>query len=145
MATVSITKRLKQLEQTKATERITVKKNAKAKSKSKQSKQSKQMTDYFPIRRSIRKTKRTVEQENLRYLEKMIEKKSQDGLVVKIFKEKGRGVVADRPFARGEFVIEYVGDLIDQEEAEQREALYSHDVKFGCYMYYFKHKEQQWW
>lgn len=61
------------------------------------------------------------------------------------FKDKGRGLVADRDFARGEFVVEYVGDLIDQTEAHRRELLYARDVKFGCYMYYFKYKEQQWW
>ncbi|XP_055298623.1 histone-lysine N-methyltransferase PR-Set7-like [Sitodiplosis mosellana] len=106
--------------------------------------QSKQMTDFFPVRRSIRKTKKVVELEHLRYIEKAIEQQCEDGLVVKYFKEKGRGICAGRPFARGEFVIEYIGDLIDQIEADRREEIYAKDVAFGCYMYYFKHKEQQW-
>lgn len=105
----------------------------------------KQITDFFPVRRSIRKTKRAVEQENLRHIERAIEQKSEDGLVVKLFQDKGRGIIADRPFARGEFVVEYIGDLIDQAEADRRERIYAKDAKFGCYMYYFKHKEHQWW
>lgn len=105
----------------------------------------KAITNFFPVRRSIRKTKKVVELEHLRYIEKAIEQQCEDGLVVKYFKEKGRGICAGRPFARGEFVVEYIGDLIDQIEADRREEIYAKDVAFGCYMYYFKHKEQQWW
>lgn len=107
--------------------------------------QSKQLTDYFPVRRSIRKTKRTVEQEYLRHIEKAIESQCEDGLVVKVFKDKGRGICAGRPFKRNEFVVEYIGDLIEQNEADRREEMYAKDTTYGCYMYYFKHKEQQWW
>lgn len=105
----------------------------------------KRLTDYFPVRRSIRKTKKAVEQEYLRRIEIAIEKQSEDGLVVKVFKEKGRGICAGRPFARGEFVVEYIGDLIEQNEAYRREEIYAKNSSVGCYMYYFKHKEQQWW
>lgn len=104
-----------------------------------------QLTDFFPIRRSVRKTKKAVEQEQSRYIEMAIEKQLEDGLQVKMFPEKGRGIVAGRAFARGEFVVEYVGQLIDQTEADRREESYAKNVDFGCYMYYFKHKEQQWW
>lgn len=107
--------------------------------------QAKQMTDFFPVRRSIRKTKRAVEQEYLRHIEIAIEKQNEDSLVVKLFKGKGRGICAGRPFSRGEFVVEYIGDLIDQTEADRREHIYARDSALGCYMYYFKHKEQQWW
>lgn len=107
---------------------------------------SMQMTDFYPIRRrSVRKTKKAVEQEYLRTIEKAIEQQCEDGLVVKLFKDKGRGICAGRPFARGEFVVEYIGDLIEQNEADRREEIYAKDSAFGCYMYYFKHKEQQWW
>lgn len=104
-----------------------------------------QMTDFFPIRRSNRKTKKTVEQELSHYIELAIEKQLEDGLIVKTFAEKGRGIVAGRPFGRGEFVVEYIGELIDQTEADRREEEYAKNMEFGCYMYYFKHKEQQWW
>lgn len=104
-----------------------------------------QLTDFFPIRRSVRKTKKAVEQEHSRYIEMAIEKQLEDGLQVEMFPEKGRGIVAGRAFARGEFVVEYIGQLIDQTEADRREESYAKNVDFGCYMYYFKHKEQQWW
>lgn len=103
------------------------------------------LNDYFPVRRSVRKTKKAVEQENLRHIENAIEKQSEEGLVVKVFKDKGRGICAGRPFARGEFVVEYIGELIEQNEADRREEIYAKNTAVGCYMYYFKHKEQQWW
>lgn len=106
---------------------------------------STQLTDFFPIRRSGRKTKKAVEQEISRHIEMAIEKQLEDGLIVKMFPEKGRGIVAARSFQRGEFVVEYIGELIDQTEADCREEDYSQKADFGCYMYYFKHKEQQWW
>lgn len=107
--------------------------------------QSTQLTDFFPIRRSARKTKQAVEQEISQHIEMAIEKQLEDGLIVKVFPEKGRGIVAGRPFQRGEFVVEYIGELIDQTEADRREEDYAEKAEFGCYMYYFKHKEQQWW
>jgi histone-lysine N-methyltransferase SETD8 len=59
--------------------------------------------------------------------------------------DKGRGVVAARSFSRGEFVVEYAGELIDMTEARIRESLYASDQNTGCYMYYFKHKNVQYW
>jgi [histone H4]-lysine20 N-methyltransferase SETD8 len=53
--------------------------------------------------------------------------------------------VTTRNFSRGEFVIEYIGDLISMQEANERESRYAADDNTGCYMYYFKHNEQQYW
>lgn len=103
------------------------------------------LTDFFPVRRSVRKTKKAVEQEQLRSIEAAIRNEQQDGLVVAEFPCKGRGIMAARRFARGEFVIEYIGDLIDMTEANRREQVYAKDENTGCYMYYFKHKSQQYW
>ena len=64
---------------------------------------------------------------------------------VENFPEKGRGVVAQRDFSRGEFVVEYAGDLIDVGMAKELELKYSLDLSTGCYMYYFKHKSKQYW
>lgn len=64
---------------------------------------------------------------------------------VRVFENKGRGIVTTRPFQRGEFVIEYIGDLISMANANDREAMYAADDNTGCYMYYFKHNEQQYW
>ena len=58
---------------------------------------------------------------------------------------KGRGVVTTRPFTKGEFVVEYAGDLIDLGIARQRENNYSQDKHVGCYMYYFQHKNNNYW
>lgn len=64
---------------------------------------------------------------------------------VKHFGAKGRGVVTTRHFAKGEFVVEYIGDLIDMREAKQRETIYAQDASKGCYNYYFTFQNQQYW
>jgi histone-lysine N-methyltransferase SETD8 len=46
-------------------------------------------------------------------LEKFAEPAENVGVRVEYFEEKGRGVVADKDFKKGDYVIEYVGDLID--------------------------------
>lgn len=48
-------------------------------------------------------------------------------------------------FAKGDFVVEYAGDLIDQVSAKKREAIYAQDQNTGCYMYYFQHRGHQYW
>ena len=58
---------------------------------------------------------------------------------------KGRGVVATKPFQRGDFVVEYAGDLIDLSLAKKREEKYSEDTDIGCYMYYFTHNNRRYW
>ncbi|KAG5673038.1 hypothetical protein PVAND_003116 [Polypedilum vanderplanki] len=104
---------------------------------------NKKVTEFFTVRRSVRKTKKVVQEERLKSLEEAISKGRDEGLEVKIFPNKGRGVVSTRPFKRGEFVVEYIGDLISIAEANDREAKYAADDNTGCYMYYFKHNEQQ--
>lgn len=54
-------------------------------------------------------------------------------------------MITTRNFCRGEFVVEYAGELIDLAEARIREGFYAQDQNKGCYMYYFKHKGQQYW
>lgn len=51
--------------------------------------------------------------------------------------------MASKQFEKGDFVVEYSGELIDIMEAKQREKMYAQDQNTGCYMYYFKHKNQQ--
>ena len=50
-----------------------------------------------------------------------------------------------RDFSKGEFVVEYAGELIDIGTAKDLEVKYSMDTSKGCYMYYFKHKGKQFW
>lgn len=66
-------------------------------------------------------------------------------LQIKYFDNKGRGIIANRSFAKGEFVLEYIGELISMTEANKRELKYAKDDSTGCYMYYFKHNGQQYW
>jgi len=97
------------------------------------------VTAFFPIRRSARKTKNIVNEEKQIALEKAIASKNEDGLKIAVFPNKGRGVIADRDFTRGEYVVEYSGELVGLKEARKRESVYSKDTTTGCYMYYFKY------
>ncbi|XP_039291196.1 histone-lysine N-methyltransferase PR-Set7-like [Nilaparvata lugens] len=97
------------------------------------------LTEYFPVRRSARRTKKVVLEEKQRHLEEAVVSKSEDGLEIRMFPGKGRGIVTTRSFNRGEFVVEYAGELITYEEAKKREQVYANDQNTGCYMYYFKH------
>ena len=64
---------------------------------------------------------------------------------VEDIQNKGRGVVATKPFRRGDFVVEYAGDRIDLKDAKEREANYSKKSDIGCYMYYFTFKNRHYW
>lgn len=101
------------------------------------------LTEYFPVRRSVRKTKKTVLEERQRTLEEAVMMCKEEGLEIHNFEGKGRGIVARRQFAKGEFVVEYAGELIKMDEARDREKLYATDQNTGCYMYYFKYRNQQ--
>lgn len=101
------------------------------------------LTDFFPVRRSVRKTKKTVLEERQKTLEEAVLMCKEEGLQIHNFEGKGRGIVAVRPFVKGEFVVEYAGELIKMDEAKEREKLYAQDQNTGCYMYYFKHKNLQ--
>ena len=46
---------------------------------------------------------------------------------------------------RGDFVVEYAGELIDRSNAENRENEYGMDFTKGCYMYYFIHDGKRYW
>lgn len=102
-----------------------------------------QITDFFPVRRSVRKTKKTVLQERQKSLEEAVLNEQEEGLEVRMFEEKGRGIVTTRKFHRGEFVVEYAGQLITMEVAKERERQYAQDQNTGCYMYYFRHGNSQ--
>lgn len=103
---------------------------------------NKLLTDYFPVRRSSRKPKSELEKEKKAAIEEKVLKNIEEGLEVVDLGEKGRGVVATKHFYRGDFVVEYAGDLIDLSTAKQREKKYSENPQFGCYMYYFVHKNR---
>jgi hypothetical protein len=79
-----------------------------------------QMTDFYPVRRSDRRTKSQKEQDEKKDIITKIKTGSSEGLEVQDIPEKGRGVIAMRSFKRGEFIVEYDGDLISIEKAKER-------------------------
>ncbi|XP_054708845.1 N-lysine methyltransferase KMT5A-like [Uloborus diversus] len=101
--------------------------------------QNSQLTDFFPVRRSNRKTYLNVMKEKQKLIETAILSADEKGFEVKEFPEKGRGVITTKFFKKGEFVLEYDGDFIDYSEAKKREELYSAKENTGCYMYYFQY------
>ncbi|XP_005103412.1 N-lysine methyltransferase KMT5A [Aplysia californica] len=101
------------------------------------------ITDYFPVRRSSRQTKSEIEKEKHSLLEKLILSKCEDGLKIQDFDNKGRGVVATKNFDKGDFVVEYAGDLLDIPTAREKELEYGKNPEIGCYMYFFKCGEKQ--
>ena len=58
---------------------------------------------------------------------------------------KNRGVVPTKKLFKGEFVVEYAGELIDKRTAKEREKRYAMDISKNCYMYYFKTNGKHYW
>ncbi|CAK8686150.1 unnamed protein product [Clavelina lepadiformis] len=94
-------------------------------------------------RTSSRKTQSVVEKEKENDLIEAILSHREDGLEVAEIENKGRGVIATKQFVHGEFIVEYVGDLITWKEAKKREVKYASDTNVGCYMYYFNSKAKR--
>lgn len=116
---------------------------ARRQSKKKMLESNKRVTDYFPVRRSSRMPSSELKKKMQIDIEEAIMNKCEDGLKVVDIEGKGRGVITTKKFKRGEFVVEYVGDLIELSMAKDREADYSRCTTIGCYMYYFLHKNQR--
>jgi len=55
--------------------------------------------------------------------------------------DKGLGVFAVTDIPKGNFVLEYSGELITGPEAQSREVSYSQDQSVGCFLYYFKWRD----
>ncbi|XP_034026250.1 lysine methyltransferase 5Ab [Thalassophryne amazonica] len=102
--------------------------------------QNRKVTDYYPIRRSNRKTQGELKDEEHKHIDDLIKNDVEEGLQVKHTEGKGRGVFALRDFKKGAFVVEYHGDLLEVTEAKKREAEYAQDPQTGCYMYYFQYQ-----
>uniref|UniRef100_A0A3P8UGD2 [histone H4]-lysine(20) N-methyltransferase n=1 Tax=Amphiprion percula TaxID=161767 RepID=A0A3P8UGD2_AMPPE len=104
--------------------------------------QNRKVTDYYPIRRSNRKTKAELKSEEHRHIDDLIKNGTEEGMQVKHIEGKGRGVFAVKGFKKGDFVVEYHGDLLELAEAKMREAQYAQDPQTGCYMYYFQYQSK---
>ena len=105
------------------------------------------MTEYFPIRRSERKPKAEILKQELETIQSYLgtTDDSKHGIEIASIENKGRGIRAVKSFNKGDFVVEYAGDLIDIGTAKDLENKYSMDASKGCYMYYFKHRGKQYW
>uniref|UniRef100_A0A915PGI8 [histone H4]-lysine(20) N-methyltransferase n=1 Tax=Setaria digitata TaxID=48799 RepID=A0A915PGI8_9BILA len=102
------------------------------------------ITDYFPLRRSSRKTEKQLEQEERDAMESAILTGSNEKFL-EIFEceEKGRGIRTLRNFQKNEFVVEYKGEIIDLRLARIREREYAKDDSIGSFMYFFKYQNKQ--
>lgn len=101
--------------------------------------QNRKVTDYYPIRRSSRKSKTELKCEQKKLIDDLITNGIEDGMEVQLIEGKGRAVFATRSFQKGEYVVEYHGDLLQITDAKKREAEYAQNPATGCYMYYFQY------
>ncbi|XP_053337900.1 histone-lysine N-methyltransferase set-1-like isoform X2 [Clarias gariepinus] len=70
-----------------------------------------------------------------------LKKKEQDGLEARFINEfKGRGVFSCTDFDKGDFLLEYRGDLISREECERRRRIYHDALKVFMYEFRFNGK-----
>ncbi|XP_077478368.1 N-lysine methyltransferase KMT5A-A [Stigmatopora argus] len=101
--------------------------------------QNRKVTDYFSIRRSSRKSKTELKCEQKHLIDHLIINGIEEGMQVRHMEGKGRAVFATRQFRKGQYVVEYHGDLLEMVDAKKREAEYAQDPETGCYMYYFQY------
>ncbi|CAG5867727.1 unnamed protein product [Menidia menidia] len=101
--------------------------------------QNRKVTDFFPIRRSSRKSKTELKCEQKKLIDDLITNGIEEGMEVQHMEGKGRAVFATRCFQKGDYVVEYHGDLLQITDAKKREAEYSQNPATGCYMYYFQY------
>ncbi|KAJ8260834.1 hypothetical protein COCON_G00165570 [Conger conger] len=104
--------------------------------------QNRKLTEFYPIRRSSRKSKTELKCEEKKHIDELIMSGTEEGMEVQHIEGKGRGVFASRSFRKGQFVVEYHGDLLQITDAKKREAKYAQDPSTGCYMYYFQYQSK---
>ncbi|OAF70598.1 hypothetical protein A3Q56_01674 [Intoshia linei] len=98
------------------------------------------ISSFFYVRRSNRKTEKSIqEQKQLILYQNIKDGNDEQNLKVEHFDNKGRGIVSKVVFNRGDFIVEYAGELVTVKEAKKRESDYVKCDSFGCYMYYFKY------
>ena len=98
------------------------------------------------IRRSKRIPKRQLDNKSREFLIRRLLSNSDDDLDLRIkeFSEKGRGIIAERNFIKGEFLCEYVGELVDFKTAKKLESRYAMDPVIGCFLFYFNFNGKRW-
>ncbi|EGV98871.1 Histone-lysine N-methyltransferase SETD8 [Cricetulus griseus] len=111
-----------------------------ARKKSQRKKQpNRKVKGFSQVRRSSRKSKAELQSEKRKKIDELIESGKEEGMKIDLIDGKGRGVITTKRFSRGDFVVEYHGDLIEITDGKKREALYEQDPSTGCYMYYFQY------
>jgi len=116
------------------------KKSTKSKKEIPLSPNQKKITDFNFIRRSRRvptTEKRKIEEEELKFYLASEKDEALEHIVMKMTEEKGRGIFANKDLRKGDFVVEYAGDLMSLEEGVSKEAEYSEDAEIGSYIYFF--------
>lgn len=114
------------------------KKSTKSKKEILLSPNQKKITDFNFIRRSRRvptTEKRKIEEEQLKFYLASEKDEALEHIVMKMTEEKGRGIFANQDLRKGDFVVEYAGDLMSLEEGKEKEAEYSEDAEIGSYIY----------
>ncbi|CAI5667594.1 N-lysine methyltransferase KMT5A-A isoform X1 [Oreochromis niloticus] len=101
--------------------------------------QNRKVTDFYPVRRSSRKSKTELKCEEKKLIDDLITSGIEEGMEVQYIEGKGRAVFATRCFQKGDYVVEYHGDLLQITDAKKREAEYAQNPATGCYMYYFQY------
>ncbi|CAI5444659.1 unnamed protein product [Caenorhabditis angaria] len=103
------------------------------------------ITEFFQVRRSNRKTSKQIEEEEKDALRDALATGCNEKML-EIYTDpiKGRGIRAGRIFNKGDFVVEYKGDMMDYSVAKQLEEEYSNDEKIGSYMYFFTWNNKKW-
>lgn len=96
--------------------------------------------------RSRRKTKSQLDAERNNQIEEAVRNNTEDGIEVREIPNKGRGIFSTKLFSRGDFIVEYAGDLIKSTESTFREKFYGcMDASGSSYMFYFKLNDELLW
>lgn len=137
------TSKTKSITSTKSTQKTQSTKKSKKKKEIVLSPNQKKITDFNFIRRSRRvptTEKRKIEEQQLKFYLASDKDEKLDHIVMKMTEGKGRGIFANKDLSKGDFVVEYAGDLMSLEEGKAREDEYSEDAEIGCYIYFFSFK-----
>ncbi|CAD6190289.1 unnamed protein product [Caenorhabditis auriculariae] len=103
------------------------------------------ITEFFPVRRSSRKTSKQIEEEERDALRDAVLTGGNEKFL-DVYKDplKGRGIRAGRNFEKGDFVVEYKGEMLEYSAAKTLEEKYANDSSIGSYMYFFTYNNKKW-
>lgn len=99
------------------------------------------------LRRSKRIQEKKISEEKWLEILDLIRSGKDSGLAeIQMGGNLGRGVMATRDFAKGEFVVEYAGDYVHAEK-DFMERMAEHDRagRFGSFVFWLRHQEAWRW